>query len=374
MEGHSFNRVRVRLASLRHNYSVMVNAVGGLVPVMAMVKADAYGHGMIRSAMAFYESGCRHFGVAELGEGIRLRQAGILGQIYVTIGFDAADADLFFIHELTPVIYDISHVEALARAAHTRGVKIGVHLKVDTGMSRLGIFPADVPLFCDKVKTFGNVEVRGVMSHFPAADDPQAGSTADALTKFLPVCHELQERSDVACHIANSGGVLNFPTTHCDMVRAGIALYGYEPSGIPKANQLSAELQPAMSCTTRLLQVKQLPAGAGVSYGHTYRTDKPMTIGVIPIGYEDGFNRGLSNRGEVLVGGHQAGVIGRICMNMCMIDLARAPRAKAGDEVVILGRQADKLITADDIAAKIGTISYEVLCQLGNNNEREYIE
>jgi len=371
----SFNRVRISLAALKHNYELMVGAAGGERPVLAMVKADAYGHGMIASARAFAEAGCCHFGVAELCEGVRLRQSGISGEIYATLGFAEEDAGLLLEHRLTPVIYSIDQARALSAASRDCGAAlVGVHLKVDTGMGRLGILPGDVPVFMAQLATVDRIVVRGVMSHFPMADVPQANHTLEALNRFDGVCRELRREQELICHIANSGGVLNFPATHFDMVRAGIALYGYEPAGTPRTGTLSSQLRPAMSCVTRLLQVKQLPADSGVSYGHTYVTPRPMTIGVIPMGYEDGFNRALSNRGEVLVGGCRAPVVGRVCMNMAMIDLQRAKDVKAGDEVVILGCQQQETITADEIAGSIDTISYEILCQLGNNNDREYIE
>lgn len=375
MAVNSFNRVRISRTALKHNYNTIVKAVGPARPVMAMVKADAYGHGMVESSRAFAEAGCRYFGVAELVEGVRLRTAGLAGDIYVTLGFPKNSAGLLLDHRLTPVIYSVEQARALSLAAIRRGQGVvGVHLKIDTGMGRLGILPKDVPGFLSQLAGVDRIEVRGVMSHFPMADVPQASNTMEAMARFDDVCRELRNGSHLIRHIANSGGVINFPATHCDMVRAGIALYGYDPAGIPLPAGISSQLRPALSCVTRILQVKTLPAGSGISYGHTYITPRPMTIGVIPMGYEDGFDRALSNKGEVLVHGNRAPVVGRVCMNMTMIDLSGAEDAKPGDEVVVLGRQQLEEITADDIADRIDSISYEVLCRLGNNNERDYIE
>lgn len=342
---------------------------------MAMVKADAYGHGMVMAAKAFSRSGCCSFGVAELREAVILREAGIQGDIYVTIGFAAVDAQLFLHYQLTPVIYNYAAAQALSREAVARKQEIGIHIKVDSGMSRLGVFPADIPAFADAVGGLPNIKVIGLMSHFPEADNPSATSTTDNFARFAEACRTLQGRSATLCHIANSAAVLNFPDTCCDMVRAGIALYGYHPAGQDKSGvDDGSELIPAMSFTSKILQVKTVPAGTGVSYGYTFHTRQVTRLAVLPVGYEDGYSRLLSNRAVVLVDGLSVPVVGRVCMNMCMIDVTDAGEVAAGDEVVLLGRQGKKSITADDIAQHMGSISYEVLCLLGNNNQRHYIE
>ena len=342
---------------------------------MAMVKADGYGHGMVMAARAFARAGCRAFGVAELREAVLLRQAGMQGDIYVTIGFAEEDAELIFQYQLTPVIYSYAAAQALSRSAVALGQEIGVHVKIDSGMSRLGIFPAEMPMFLDAVSSLPGIKIAGIMSHFPEADNPASMSTPHNFQVFADACRELKNRFNGICHIANSGAVLNFPATCCDMVRSGIALYGYHPAGrVTPGDEKAADLLPAMSFTSRILQVKMLPAGTGVSYGHTFLTRKQTRIAVVPVGYEDGYARILSNRGHVLVHGYPAPILGRICMNMCMIDVDAIEGVLPGDEVVLLGRQGLGNITADDLAEKMGSISYEVLCLLGNNNQREYIE
>lgn len=342
---------------------------------MAMVKADGYGHGMVMAAKAFERAGCRTFGVAELREAVLLRQAGMRGDIYVTIGFAEEDAGLIFQYQLTPVIYSYAAAQALSTNAVALGQEIGVHVKIDSGMSRLGLFPAEMPMFLDAVSCLPGIKIAGIMSHFPESDNPASRSTADNFQLFAEACRELKNRFNGICHIANSGAVLNFPATYCDMVRCGIALYGYHPAGrVTPGDEKAADLLPVMSFTSRILQVKTLPAGTGVSYGHTFLTHKQSRIAVVPVGYEDGYSRILSNRGHVLVHGYPAPLLGRICMNMCMIDVKDIEGVQPGDEVVLLGRQGSGNITADDIAEKMGSISYEVLCLLGNNNQREYIE
>jgi len=342
---------------------------------MAMVKADGYGHGMVKAAKAFERVECTMFGVAELREAVLLREAGIRGDIYVTIGFSEENTNLIFQYGLIPVIYSYEAAQALSYKAAALGVEIGVHIKVDSGMGRLGILPTDLSTFLDTVSALQGIKIAGIMSHFAEADDFNSKSTIKSFQSFTGACNELKNRFVGIRHIANSGAVLNFPDTYCDMVRAGIALYGYHPAGRVGWNDRYAEnLIPAMSFVSRILQVKTVPAGTGISYGHTYKTKKQTTIAVLPVGYEDGFSRLLSNRGQVLVHGHRVPVLGRVCMNMCMVDVSELTSVKAGDEVVLLGQQGQENITADEIAEEMGSISYEVLCLLGNNNQREYIE
>ncbi len=371
----SFNIVKINGTALQKNYSIIQKRAGAGTPVMAMVKADAYGHGMVLAAKAFEKAGCRIFGVAELREAVLLRQAGIQGDVYVTIGFAGEDAGLIFQYNLIPVIYGYEAAQALSAKAVELGREIAVHIKVDSGMSRLGIFPADISTFLDTVSNLQGIKIAGLMSHFPEADNPASPSTLKNFESFAAACKVLKDKFGGICHIANSGAVLNFPDTHCDMVRAGIALYGYHPAGrVEPDNSPAGSLIPAMSFSSRILQVKTLPAGTGISYGHIFRTQRQTRLAVVPVGYEDGYSRSLSNKGQVLVHGHRVPIRGRICMNMCMVEVSGLDEVRAGDEVVLLGRQGRENITADDIAEGMGSISYEVLCLLGNNNQREYIE
>lgn len=373
MDVSSFNRVVVDSAALEQNFKYIQKLAGSSTPVMAMIKADGYGHGSVEAATAFARGGCSIFGVAELCEALLLREAGIREEIYVTIGFDTPDIDYLFQYDLTPVIYSVEAARALSDKAMQLKKDIAVHIKVDTGMGRLGFYPVDLPQIFDMVEQLPGLKLAGIMSHFPEADDPQSETTRKGIETFSILCDILKNRTDGLCHIANSGGVLNFPSAHKDMVRAGISLYGYNPAG--KAELLEGKkesLQPAMSFRSQVLQVKDMPKGAGISYGHTYITEKESKIAVLPVGYEDGFSRSLSNRGEVLIRGEKAKVRGRVCMNMCMVDVTEIADVAPGDEAVFLGSQGANTITADDIAEKMGSISYEVLCMFGNNNTRNY--
>lgn len=371
----SFNRVVIDTSALEDNFRFIQQKAGAATPVMAMVKADGYGHGMIQAAAAFSRAGCVNFGVAELAEGVLLRQKGIKGQIYITIGFSPSAAAAILDYDLIPVVYDISQVEALATTALDRGVEVGVHLKVDTGMSRLGISVAEVFDFVNRIDATKGVFLAGVMSHVPESDDTRASSTNEAIAKFTFICKELKRSSGAICHIANSGAVINFPDACYDMVRAGIALYGYHPAGQDELSKHpDGALIPAMSFRTQVLQVKHLSANQGISYGHTYKTEKESIIAVLPVGYEDGFSRGLSNRGVVLVRGQKVPIRGRVCMNMTMVDVTEIEGVTAGEEVVLMGTQNSCRIDADTIAGLVNSISYEILCMIGNNNSREYIK
>lgn len=370
----SYNQISINNSALQHNYCLLKNRVGEDVRILAMVKADAYGHGMIEAASAFYEAGCRDFGVAEIDEGVRLRNSGMQGNIYIFLGFIASEVSLFFDYELVPVLYDIESAKVLSDEAIKRDTRISVHVKIDCGMTRLGVFPEAFDDFLLELKKNPGIELAGLASHFPKADEWESSQTLEQFKAFESVLASQEFGFQSIKHTANSGGILYFPQTHCDMVRAGIALYGYYPDGVSgREIERGDLLQPAMEFTTQVIQVKTVPAGVGVSYGHTYITETETTIAVLPVGYEDGLSRSLSNRGYVLIHGKRAKIIGRICMNLCMVDVSRMDNVKIGDRVTILGTQKDDSISGDEIAAWMGSISYEVLCLFGNNNERKCI-
>lgn len=375
MKAESRNRIRIDCIRLQHNYRCMEEIAGPHIEVMAMVKGDAYGHGMLQAAAAFAACGCRNFGVAEVVEAVQLRESGIVGAIYVMLGFEPDEAELFFQHELTPVVFQERDIKALALAAKKYGKDIGVHLKIDCGMGRLGLLPHEVALFVTKIEDLSGVFLAGVMAHFPEADQRQATSTAAVFSSYRQVIDELGLRFQGIRHIANSGATLNFPEMACDMVRAGISLYGYYPDGgTGEGLEHDCRLAPAMSFATKVIQVKELPVGSGISYGRTFITSRPTRLAVLPVGYEDGYLRDLSNRGEVLIRGQRAPVRGRVCMNLCMVDVTEIDGVEPGDEAVLLGEQGGETITADEIAGWMGTISYEVLCLFGSTNSRIHIE
>lgn len=369
----SFNQISIDSSALHENFRIMQQRVGRDIRVMAMVKADGYGHGMVQAALSFARAGCDCFGVAEIGEGVALRRAGIQGQILVLLGFQPSQEQLFFDYELTPVVFDSQALHLLSQAAVRNGKEMSVHLKVDCGMGRLGIMPAELQDFLAQMVKLPGVSLAGIMSHFPMADDPASTHTLEMYQRYKEVCAQSSQRPPLLCHIANSGAALYFPKTCCDMVRLGISLYGYYPDGA-RGKQVDPQkkLVPAMSFTTQVVQVKSVPAASGISYGHTFVTSRQTRMAVLPVGYADGFLRSLSNKAQVLIKGQRARIIGRICMNLCMADISEIQGVQPGDQVVILGSQGAETVTADEIGAWMGTISYEVLCLFGNNNERNY--
>ena len=242
-------------------------------------------------------------------------------------------------------------------------------------MTRLGIYPEELEQFVFVLQKLPGLVFAGIASHFPRADEADSDHTATQFARFEELFGGAEKKGTIIKHTANSGAILYFPQTCCDMVRAGISLYGYYPDGDSGIDAVACErLQPVMSFTTRVLQVKTVPAGVGVSYGHTYTTSCKTRLAVLPVGYEDGLSRSLSNKGEVLIHGARAKIRGRICMNLCMVDVSHIEGVQAGDEVVLLGLQKQDTISGDDIAGWMDSISYEVLCLFGNNNERTYTE
>ncbi len=365
----SLNKIVVDLSALRHNFQLLQKRSGNGCRLLAMVKADAYGHGMKEAAKVFSEAGCWDFGVAEVGEGVRLRESGVRGNIFVFLGCLRSHVPLFFEYKLIPVIFCMESAQALSDEAVNQGTIIPVHVKVDCGMNRLGVFPDSLPEFLSAMKQLPGIKVAGVASHFPQTDDRASSQTKEQFRVF-----DKLGLNTITRHIANSGGILYFPQTHCDMVRAGISLYGYYPDGHLGVDfETGALLRPAMEFHSRVLQVKTVPKNSGVSYGHTYITKRETQLAVLPVGYEDGLSRSLSNKGEVLIRGQRAKIRGRICMNLCMVDVTHIDGVQAGDTVVIMGSKHNATISGDEIAGWMGSISYEVLCLFGNNNERKYI-
>lgn len=371
----SFNQIRVSADALRHNYRLLQQRAGNGVRVLAMVKADAYGHGMEEAAGVFASAGCKDFGVAEIVEAVRLRSAGVIGNVFVFLGFRPEESGLFFEYDITPIIYDLESGKTLSQEALKRGREIVVHLKVDCGMGRLGILPQEVEAFVADLQELPGIVIGGVLSHFPKADEHDSQHSFEQFSRFEGVSAKLEKEGSLVKHIANSGGVLYFPNTCCDMVRAGISLYGYYPDGrVGREREKGEKLQPAMSFITRVLQVKTVPADTGISYGYTYITNRETRLAVLPVGYEDGLSRSLSNKGKVLIRGKRAVIRGRICMNLCIVDISEIEGVQPGDEAVILGPQGNDCISGDEIAEWMNSISYEVLCLFGNNNERKYRE
>ena len=375
MKNSSFNNVAISRSALIANYLFLRTKAESCTNMLAMIKADAYGHGAVEVAKTLAQAGCTCFGVGEVREAVLLREAGIVGEIFVMLGFAEDAASLLFEYSITPIVYKFTDIELLAKEGQRRNEEIGCHIKIDTGMGRLGFAPGDALDVARAIDGLSGVSVAGLVSHFPEADTPNALSTRRAIDCFSKVCATLKTEFSATCHLANSAGMLNFPESLFDMSRAGISLYGYNPAGSSALSRdVKPTLIPAMSFTSRILQLKNVEPGVGISYGHIFTTSRDTTLAVIPVGYEDGYPRSLSNKAEVLIGGCRAPIRGRICMNMCMVDVSAIEGVAAGDEVVFLGKQGNEEITADDIGDWAGTISYEILCMLGHANNKVYVD
>lgn len=332
--------------------------------VMAVVKANAYGHGAVAVARAALGAGATWCGVAALNEAIELRNAGITAPALVlgyTPAWLAAEA---IAHDISLTLYDAEIARACAEIARALGRRLRVHLKLDTGMGRLGVLPMDVAAFVEAIAQMPSLKVEGVFTHFSCADSDEA-FTREQLRIFqmaLTAAEVSRRWPDAILHAANSAAILSFPESHLNLVRAGIALYGLNPfdASSPSGQRWQAELRPALTWKALVAQVKTLPNGAPVSYGATYRCEGERRIAAVPVGYADGYRRAPRNAGEMLAHGARAPIRGRVCMDQTMIDVTDIPNVKAGDEVVIIGAQGQERITAEDVAARLGTVNYEV--------------
>jgi alanine racemase len=369
----SFNKVIVDPAALAHNYRYLLSKTAPGVKLMAMVKSDAYGHSMTRVANILGTNGCTLFGVAEVSEGVALREAGCSGEIFIFLGFDHYDVDYLFTHNLTPVVFTVEDLERISETQKKRNSDLNVYLKFDCGMSRLGFSPADSGEVFERCRILA-IKPCGVMSHFPCSDDRQSGNSELVADTFYKIDSHPSSNQPLVRSICNSGGLLYQPGSHGDMVRIGISLYGYYPDGRKgREDVFDQGLRPAMKCLTRIIQIRTVGPGTGISYGHTYVTERKTRLAVLPIGYSNGYFRTMSNKAEVLIQGRRAPIRGRICMNMCMADISTIENVAVGDEVVLLGSQGNETIDADEIGSWSDTISYEVLCALGNNNHRDFL-
>lgn len=369
----SLNRVEINLSALRHNYK-LCRAKSGGAKVMPMVKADGYGHGMIECARVLTEEDAPAFGVAESCEGRKLRESGISEPIYVLVGLMPEAIPEMLEYGLTPVIVDGSLLTEMSRMAMDRDIVVGLHIKMDAGMGRQGCLPEEVAGMVRQVNELPGLRLDGVMAHFPMADEADSTNTMEVFNRFQQAVAGVETMLPTGCslHIANSGGLFHFTSTALHMVRPGIALYGCSPDG--KDRHYDEELQPVMSFSTSIIQVRSVPGGTGLGYGQTYVTSRKTKLAVLPVGYEDGYLRALSGRAQVLVHGQRVPVVGRISMNLTLVDVTDIPsEVKRGDKAVLMGSQGDDLITADEVASWMDTISYEVLCLFGNLNDRYYI-
>jgi len=362
-------RAVIRLDHLTHNMRLL-QEIAGATPLWPAIKANAYGHGAAIVARHLVGLGYDTLCVAHLAEAMALREAGIAARFLVLSAALPAQAPAIAAAGCEPVVCDAEMLQALSAAGAVAGRDVHVHLKVDTGMARIGVTPDDAPALIDLIRQLPNVKLSGLMSHFASADAADKSDAQGQLARFRALLDGPAAGIDAVRHIANSAGLLDLRDAHLDAVRPGIAIYGLAPS--PEiANPRVGELRPVLQWRTRITHLKEVPAGTGISYRHTFHTQAPSLIATVPVGYGDGLSRLLSNKLEMLVGGVRCRQVGRVTMDQSMLDVsALRGRVQTGDEVVLIGRQGDEAITADEIADRLGTINYEVVTAIAQRVPR----
>src|ERR1044072_3762321 len=365
----------IDLDALAHNFQIIRELVGPKVKVLAAVKANAYGHGAIECAHRLQEEGVDWFGVALPEEGIELRQASITKPILCLAGFWAGQENACLQYALTPVVYRLETIELLERAAAGRRVMADVHVKIDTGMGRLGVRFDEASDFCESLKRFSNIRVDGLMTHLASADDEDyQGLTSKQLERFQQAIALFLERgfAPTYIHAANSAGLFSYSESRGNLVRPGGTLYGFTRDVLP-ANIAEPPLRAVMSLHSRIMLVKNVPAGEHLGYGGTFEKYRDSLVATIPIGYDDGYRRALSNRGRVIVRGQFAPVVGRVSMDLTLIDVTDVPNVTGDNQVTLLGRNGELSITAEELGERSGTISYEITCGISNRVPRKYL-
>ena len=363
-------RVKIDLDAISANFDAI--RAKAQVPVMAVIKADAYGHGAVQVARILEEK-CAFFGVSSMLEAMELRQAGLKTPILI-LGHTPVKAFPTAVQEgIRPTIYRYEDAEALSEAAAKTGKTALFHLAVDTGMSRIGfqVTEADADL-CAKIAALPGVQAEGIFSHFATADCADLSRAVQQAEKFDRFCAMLRDRGVTVPirHLNNSAGIMNFDR-HYDMVRSGIVTYGMYPSSEVSPQLL--KLRPALQWLSRITHVKTLPAGREISYGGTYVTTRDTVVATVPVGYADGYRRNLSGRFYVLIHGKKAPILGRICMDQMMVDVTGIPEVRTGDRVTLVGNDGEETITMEQIAAQADSFNYEFVCGISRRVPRIYV-
>jgi alanine racemase len=367
------NLTTVDLSALVHNLNQVRSMVCHGARIMGIVKLDAYGHGLIQISKTLEANRIDCLGVAFVHEALDLRNSGIMVPIVVLCGIQTREEACETVRQnISTVVYDLEMAEALDQESRRQNKRIAVHIKVDTGMGRLGVMHTEVLPFIKRIKGLKNLDIVALTSQFSSADDCDGGFTDMQIRCFKEVVEGVRS---LGFHlplnsIANTSGVMGHKNSHFGMVRIGIALYG----GMPRLNFSNhVHLRPVLGFKGKILQIRDLPDKTPVSYGRKYITKGPARTAIISAGYADGLPRSMSNSGSVLVGGCRRPIIGTVCMNLTVCDITGMTGVKEGDEAVFLGSQGAETITGDDLARSAGTISYEVFCSIGKRNKKEYI-
>jgi alanine racemase len=358
----------VNLVNIAYNIRQIKKCLASSIKIMACVKADAYGHGLVPVAKKLISCGVQYLGVASIDEGIKLRQAGIRLPI-LTLGLALKkDITPLFRYRLTTTVCDEDFSRQLNRIACLYNKAVDVHIKVDTGMGRIGVLHQDAEKLIRNIYKLKFINIEGIFTHFPLAD-LDTNFTNYQIDVFNRLLRKLKKKGVhiPLAHAANSMGIIAYKKSHFNMVRPGLALYGLYPKP-----GLKIKLKPALSLKTKVVYSKRVPSGYGISYGHKYITKKAANIITLPIGYGDGYPRNLSNKGPVLIRGKRFKISGRVCMDQIMVDVGNLP-VKTGEEVVLIGTQGQNKITAEELASLAATIPYEIVCGLGSRIPRVYI-
>ncbi|NLW46574.1 MAG: alanine racemase [Firmicutes bacterium] len=364
--------VDIDLGAIRHNLTEIRRQIGPTVEVMAVVKAEAYGHGAIKVAKTLLQAGANRLGVALTEEGIALREAGITAPILVFSPLQVEQGNMMVKYDLTPTICMLEPAVALSRAAVKAGKVINIHLKIDTGMGRIGVPANEGIIFIKKLQSLPGITLEGLFSHLATADEQDKDYAKYQIKTFNKVIVDLKNEGllPAKIHLANSAAIIDLPLTHYNMVRPGIMLYGMYPS--LEVDLKKVRLKPAFALKTKVVFVKRVASGITISYGRKFTAPKDTTIITIPLGYADGWPRRLMGKAEVLISGKRFPIVGTICMDFCMVDVGDEP-VEIGQEVVLIGSQGTESISVDNIANHLETINYEVTCMISDRVPRRYI-
>ena len=363
----------VDLDKLAHNIGEVRRITRPETIIMAVVKADAYGHGAIIASKTFLENGAERLAVASLSEAIELRRAGIDAPVLVLGYTPIYQSEEVVEYDVNPTVYTYRHAEALSKAAIARGKIVRIHIKLDTGLGRIGFLQTENSIKdMVRISKLPSLEIEGIFTHFAVAEIRDKKYTRRQFRRYERTVKELKGRGVVIPikHVSNSAAVIDLPEYNLDMVRPGCVLYGIYPSDEVKKEKV--ELRPAMTLKAKISNVKTVPEGTGISYGLTFTTKKSSRIGTLPLGYADGYSRALSNRAEVGINGRRAPVVGRVCMDQCMVDLTDIAGAKIGDEVILFGDGSGNTPRAEDVAKWMGSNVSGVFCSVSRRVPRVY--
>lgn len=374
---NTYGRVwaEISLEAVKHNMRNVRRITNPHAMVMAVVKADAYGHGAVQVSRTLLENGADRLAVATIDEAAALRAEFPNVPIMMLSGADEYNAAEIVRNGIIPAVFDISLAAALSKAAVNMGRTVKVHIKIDTGMNRIGILFSD-PNLVQTVKSIAGlpgIEIEGAFTHFSKADETDLSYAREQFARFTEAVDKIEAAGILlpVKHCCNSAAIANFPEMHLDMVRAGIILYGLYPSNEFDKSLIS--LDPAMALKARISDIKIVPKGSLISYGGTYAAPEEMPIGTVSAGYADGYSRILSGKASLLVGGEKRAVLGRICMDQCMFDMRNVHNTSVGDSVVLFGSENGLAIPVEEIAEMMGTINYEIVCLVGKRVPRIYI-